>query len=764
MSDFAEQNQSSPPNLPRIRRPLRLPAALLFWLAWLAAAAGAAYFYYDSPDFSAITGVGDTTESHATAPELARIMSIEVSLGQRVRKGQVIVSFDTAALQGELEVAAAQIAKAQADLTAGMAILQRDAANDRLAFEKAFEITDAGMLQAQVQADVDRAAAEGLRKQIAWWHGRVQQQLVGEQPLIELRSELASVEKRIESRSSAVRDWQQRVQRVQGRLQEFSKVLPASGDATRPELAPLHAQIEVSKALLAQVDARRQLLVVRAPFDGVVHRVLLQPGDVAIAGQSVLTLRKPEVDRVIGYAIGAVARRLSIGGMVRVERRDGTGMRLRGHVLGFGGVAPLPLQLQSVPPRAPLAAEEIIIALDDGTVLPGEPVDVEFTPGVLNGKPGVLNGKPANAAVPQRASSSPAQVAAAPGPPVGTPPQPPGPKPVAPPVQPPPQVALDPVLVTDVQVPAALQVRTRLELSALVWLPERDRYLVVSDDTGLKGGADSGAPWLFALRRDGHLDPEPWPIHGLRRVDDLEALTRGPDGALWLLASQSVSRKGKRSEARSLMARLELRGDQLHATASANLAAALGNLKDPQALSTLGLTKRDGGLGKRASGFDRELDIEGLAFEGKALLLALKHPLDSGDTALIWKLDEPEKLLHSGQLSAGQLTVWARLPLRVGPAGALLAAGVADLLRLPDGRLLVLATALGDADEGHSERGMHSALLAVDGAPLAPKISIVSNFNGLHAEGLALGPDPGKLAVVFDRGVAPPQWAMVAFK
>ncbi len=734
------------PPVARVRARLRAPPAALFWLVWLGAAAGAAWFYVDSPDFAAISGVGELVEAHSSAPELLRVASIDVSLGERVRKGQVLVTFDAAPMQRERDVVLARITKAEAQFAAGVMALRREAANDRLAFEKAFEIADAGSIGAQVQADLDRAAAESLRKQIAWWQARVDQKLVAEQPLVELRSQLAAVQKRIDAQAAAAAQWKMRLHRVQGRLDEFSKALPTeAGLYDRPELQPLKAEIEILKGELAQIDARTLAAQLRAPFDGVVHRVLLQAGDVAVAGQGVLVLRKPEVDRVVGYAIGAVARRLQLGGAVRIERRDGTGQRLHGHVMGFGGVAPIPLQLQSIPPRAPLAAEEIIIGLDDGTVLPGEPVDVEFVPGVLNGPP-------ARKAIPQRAATPPAQVAAAPGPPVGHPPQP---RPEAA-LPAPASATVADLGPQSVQIPAALALRTRLELSGLVWLPERDRYLVISDDTGHKG-KDEGAPWVFGLSRDGALDPAPWSIAGLDKLDDLEAVTRGADGALWLIASQSFNRKGKRGEPRSLLARVEVRDDGLVTTGRANLAHALGRRADQGWWQSLGLGSRDPRYKKGADGFDRELDIEGLAPDGDGLLLALKHPLDSQGRAIIWRLAQPTVFLATGGLGPDQLTVWARIPLGVGPGGGL-PAGFADLLRLPDGRLLALATALGDADEGHMERGLHSALVAIADPSGAPKVQVLQEFSGLHAEGLALTPQGRGMVVVFDRGGEPPLW------
>lgn len=732
--------------LPPVRSKWRVSPALLFWLVWIGAAAGAGAFYFESPDFAAITGVGETVESHISAPEVARIAEVHVALGQIVEPGDVLVTFDLAQLQRDADVLAAQIAKAEADLTAGALELRRDAVNDRFVFEKAYDISDVGVIQAEVQADLDKAQAEGLRKQIGWWEGRVQKQLVAEQPLVQLRGELAAVEKRLGARALAVTSWRERQRRVEERLAEYKKTLPPTQlDTELPELAPFRATIEVVKKQLAQIEGRRKALTVRAGIGGVVHRIYLQPGDMAQTGAPLVVIRQQEVKRVIAYAIGAVARRLHIGGQVRIERRDGTGQRLRGHVTGFSGVEPLPLQLQSVPARAPLAAEEIIIAIDDGAVLPGEPVDVEFIPGVL--RPPKSLPLPARLPQPQKAHNDPPPAAAGP-------PQPPAPQSASSAVPPPTAPSATDSHPQPLPLPPLLAARTRMEPSGLVWLAERDRYAVISDDTGF-ADRDEHAPWIFGLDRDGHWDAAPWVVAGLPEINDLESIARAGTGPLWLLSSQSISKKGKRGEARTLLVQVQVAADKLQAVGTASLAVALQHAKDPQRFKELGITQRDHNYVKGADGFDRELEIEGMAADGDGLLLGLKRPLDPRGAAMIWRLANAEDFVRSGKLQAGQLVPFASWPLVVGPPDQPLHAGISDLCKLPDGRLLLLAVALGDADEGRPERGLHSALFSLRAGGQPEKLR---DFAGQHAEGVAQAADGHGLTVVFDRGAEVPMW------
>lgn len=739
----------------RVRPRLRLPTSWLLWVVFIASLLLAGKIYFESPDFSSIPGMGEVLESHAAATEVARVLEVRVSVGQRVRIGQTMVVFDTAPIDLEITQAHDQLTKSKAQLAATTLALRRQRLSQERAFEKSIDVVDMGRISAAVEAEVDRAEAASLRLRIHWWDGLVAQKLVTEQVLIDLRAQLAGIESRIKARELAIGAWQERLSRVEKRWKDWQLAIPsADDDPEQRDLAPLKADVEVAEAGLARVEARRQHMVVRSAVDGVVSRVLMQPGDVATPGQTVVVLRPPEVRRVIAYALDTVARRLRVGASVEVQRRDGTGRMLKAHIEGFGGVAAIPLQLQSVPVRAPLAAEEIVVVLEEGSLLPGEPVDVAFLHGVL----GYPVDRPSEAApLPAIELPHPAtQATALPVPATPTTP-PPGPSVALPPVPTPSERAAELL-----EIPDQLRAISRLEPSGLLWLPERQKYLVVSDDTGLPEQNDH-APWVFEVDAGGHVAPKPLILENGPEISDLESVTRAADGTLWLLTSQSVSRKGKRTDARCELLRAHIKDGRVIVDGHALLGAAMGRLHDPAWLDSLGLAAHDPLYRQGAAGFDRTLDVEGMAVDGDGLLLALKRPLDAQGRAILWRLAHPERLIATGHLLKTDLTVWARVPLQAGPPSAGMAAGIADILFLPDGRLALLATALGDADEGHGDVGLHSALY-VAGRPgtnglLQPQL--LRRIAGYHAEGMALEPDGKGLRLILDENTDLPHWLHV---
>jgi hypothetical protein len=237
----------------------------------------------------------------------------------------------------------------------------------------------------------------------------------------------------------------------------------------------------------------------------------------------------------------------------------------------------------------------------------------------------------------------------------------------------------------------------------------------------------------------GRVDPEPLVIAGVDALSDLEAIAPAPDGGLYVLASQSRSRKGKRPAARQRFVHVALTELGARAVAVAPFATLLDDA-GPDALARLGLTST------------AELDIEGMTATGAGgLLLGLKAPLNPRGEAQIWHLARPDALLAAGHLDAGEIAPWGAIPLSVTADGARVPAGIAELLELEDGSLLVAATASG-ADPQRQD----GALVHVAGRTGLGDPRTVQIFPGLKPEGLAR---TGQAVVVtFDTGAEPPRW------
>jgi hypothetical protein len=110
-----------------------------------------------------------------------------------------------------------------------------------------------------------------------------------------------------------------------------------------------------------------------------------------------------------------------------------------------------------------------------------------------------------------------------------------------------------------------------------------------------------------------------------RKLDDLEALTKGPDGYLYAATSHKRNKKGKRKADRELLIRFKIEANKIVDT------GIVSGLYD--AIKTSGVL---GAVDKQGMGGLYNLNIEALSFDRKnRLMLGLRNPLINGKSIIL---------------------------------------------------------------------------------------------------------------------------------
>lgn len=284
----------------------------------------------------------------------------------------------------------------------------------------------------------------------------------------------------------------------------------------------------------------------------------------------------------------------------------------------------------------------------------------------------------------------------------------------------------------DLTVPPELAAKTcNPELSGVTWVPPLNRYLAISDDTGLLDTPTWHAPWVFTFDEQGRFDAAPRVLEGLEALDDAESITPGPPGTFFLTTSHTISKKGKSKPIRRQLLWLELKEQRLLVRGGFDLTTLI-------------------------SARDEDLDLEALAYRDGALFVGLKAPLDEHGNAAIMRIENIVSAFDKAKPATLTAVAWARPKLEVPDAeGKPVPEGVTDLLFLTDGRLVLAANA---PKTGKPDGGGAIWLLAKPGA----KPVLLHRFQGgLKPEGLSLSPDSQRLVVVFDRGSELSQWVQL---
>ena len=296
-----------------------------------------------------------------------------------------------------------------------------------------------------------------------------------------------------------------------------------------------------------------------------------------------------------------------------------------------------------------------------------------------------------------------------------------------------------------ISIPDHMRKRSRIEPSGIAWCSGINKYLVVSDDTGIQNTISEHAPILFALDDTGRVADEPIRLTGIREVNDLEAVAYAGDNIFYLVSSQNISKKGKRPHSRELILRLDASGGEYHVTGQIRFLSTLLQSYSKRDLMNLGLVEYDTD-GKPV------INIEGAACRDGALFLGLKEPV-SPRGAIIWKLENIDALFKNQRLLKDQLSLYGYVQLGESRSG------ISDLAFDANGVLWALST-IPDAGGNEQQGGLHRINRFADARLEAVQLY---EFPGRKPEGLCQRNDE-TFIIIFDNDDATPAYSIVSME
>ena len=243
----------------------------------------------------------------AVAPKLAgRLLEVRVREGDAVNAGDVIAVLDDEQVRAREDQARAALAQADARSKAAqeqIAVLREQLHQNEIQVNQA-RIDAAGRVR-QAEAELAAAEAQYTQQQAAYQIAEFDKEAY-----IKLAESGAASERQskqaistADQQAAAVAAAQKRVDAAEGALASARAML-ANPDIRAAELAAVqkqigqqnaevasaNAQIEQQQAALAEAEANRKDLIIRAPFTGTIVTRAAEPGEVAMAGTTIVTL------------------------------------------------------------------------------------------------------------------------------------------------------------------------------------------------------------------------------------------------------------------------------------------------------------------------------------------------------------------------------------------------------------------------------------------------------------------------------------------
>ncbi|RKY10451.1 MAG: hypothetical protein DRP56_00945 [Planctomycetota bacterium] len=283
---------------------------LLPAFVWVAAAAAVAVLFLHQSETTQLKGIAFSHEQIINTTETGYIRSIPVELYQEVKKGDTlaIIKENTVAqeeyihslLQAERATAEAELEQLKAELAA---------AEDRLLVDQFERDSDTTSLERRLAVDMERARLEVLEIKSDLGPDRlilkdmeveleIVQRLVAEQASEEY--ELQKIQAQCDIfRESVAQKGELLVQAEENykaallRKDEFEQSTPISPKLSDKELAPIRKAILVQEKRLVEFIKQRDIIVLTAPFDGVINTLNYKSGQTVVRGDPIMTIVDP---------------------------------------------------------------------------------------------------------------------------------------------------------------------------------------------------------------------------------------------------------------------------------------------------------------------------------------------------------------------------------------------------------------------------------------------------------------------------------------
>jgi multidrug resistance efflux pump len=287
-------------------------------LVWLVSLVFVVFLFQKQSANIELKGIAFSYEQIINTTETGYLRSVPVTLYQEVKKGDTlaIIEENTVATEEYLNtLLQAQQATAESELEQLKAELE--AAEDRLRiarFERENEITT---MERRLAVDLERARLRVLEIKSALEPDRltlkdleveteIVKSLIKEHAaeayeLQKAQAKYDILKEKVYQTEQLLAQAQKDYESAQIRKDEFEQSILISPQLSDKELAPIRKAILVQEKKIAELIRQRDIIILTAPFDGIVNTLNCKSGQTVVCGDAIMTIIKPTPEVITAW-------------------------------------------------------------------------------------------------------------------------------------------------------------------------------------------------------------------------------------------------------------------------------------------------------------------------------------------------------------------------------------------------------------------------------------------------------------------------------
>jgi HlyD family secretion protein len=325
---------------------------------WLLAIVAAVFLYFHGGQFGGMSGVVQVVRENVAPLETARVKTIAVVVGQRVKKGDVLATMDTTILDAEMAVERLQVERQ---------------------FALAVSRAESDLRDLQIRQAESAGELEVLNAEVARLDELLSKHLIDAQTVARLRARQQALTRSMEFYPGMVINLERDLARMSARQGAITAQLDSDTNIVAELPEGLRTEVDVSRNRLGLLDLRREAYVLRAGADGIVSELVREPGNVVSAGTPIMTVVVDAVRQVVGFLPEANARDISVGMIAYLRSTSGRGAIVQARITALlPDIAALPTRVSPFPTQVYRGRRVVLVPTEPDDFLPGESVSIEL--------------------------------------------------------------------------------------------------------------------------------------------------------------------------------------------------------------------------------------------------------------------------------------------------------------------------------------------------------------------------------------------------
>ena len=296
----------------------KLVPRLLPILVWGSAAVVVSMLFMNQSETAQLKGIAFSQEQIINTTETGYIRSIPITLYQEVKKGDTVAvikentvameEYTHSLLQAQRATAEAQLEKLKAELTAAedrIYLDKIDRDSDLMATKRrlAVDLERARLEVLEIKSDLgpDQLALKDLEVELEIVQELVAQEAAEDYELQKIQTQCDIFRENVEQKTILLAQAETNYEAALVRKDELEESIPLAPELSEKELAPIRKAILVQEKRLAEFIEQRDIIVLTAPFDGIVNVLNSKAGQTVVRGDAIMTIVKPTPDTITAW-------------------------------------------------------------------------------------------------------------------------------------------------------------------------------------------------------------------------------------------------------------------------------------------------------------------------------------------------------------------------------------------------------------------------------------------------------------------------------